>query len=174
MNSGMKITNRRNHSLVVFHYNDPVNGNPGTDATVYDPAPDFKFLNDSNNYVLIQTYMDKVKKDLIFTLWGAKDGRQASYSHPIVSKWYSSGEPKDIETDKLEPGKKNAKTLLSALTRRLSIPVLCQMAKKRRPPIPAIIGHCLKFVLLALKNPEKAGAFVVPPVTEEIVGLVEG
>lgn len=106
MNSGMKITNRRNHSLVVFHYNDPVNGNPGTDATVYDPAPDFKFLNDTNNYVLIQTHIDKVKQDLVFTLWGTKDGRQASYSHPVVSKWYSAGEPKDIETDKLEPGKK--------------------------------------------------------------------
>jgi len=106
MNSAMKITNRRNHALVVNHYNDPVNGNPGTDATVYDPAPDFKFLNDTNNYILIQTEMDRKRQELIFTIWGASDGRKGSYTHPIVHKWYPFGEAKTVETDTLKPGEK--------------------------------------------------------------------
>lgn len=105
MNSAMKITSRRNHALVVNHYNDPINGNPGTDATVYDPAPDFKFLNDTNNYILIQTQMDKKRQELIFTVWGTPDGRSGSYTHPTVSKWYPYGETKIVETDTLEPGK---------------------------------------------------------------------
>lgn len=106
MNGAMEITDRRNHSLVVFHYNDPVNGNPGTDATVYDPAPDFKFLNDTNNYVLIQTYMDVSEQNLYFTLWGTNDGRKGSYTYPIVERWIPYGEERIIETTKLELGKK--------------------------------------------------------------------
>lgn len=106
MNSGMHITERRNHSLVVSHYNDPVNNLPGTDATVYDPAPDFKFKNDTNNYILIQTYMDVATEQLFFTLWGTSDGRQGSYTHPVVDKWIPYGPVKNIETTKLAPGEK--------------------------------------------------------------------
>jgi len=106
MNSAMKIMERQNHSLVVSHYNDPVNNLPGTDATVYDPAPDFKFKNDTESYVLIQTFMDKKNQDLVFTLWGTADGRQGSYTHPVVKQWLPSGEPKNIETTDLAPGKK--------------------------------------------------------------------
>jgi len=106
MNSAMFITDRRNHSLVISHYNDPVNNLPGTDATVYDPAPDFKFLNDTGNYVLIQTAMDTKTEELIFTLWGASDGRIGSYTHPTVLRWLPVGEAKNIETTKIAPGKK--------------------------------------------------------------------
>lgn len=104
MNSGMKITSRRNHSLVVNYYNDPSNGNPGTDATVYDPAPDFKFFNDTNNSVLIQTEMDATNQKLYFTLWGMNDGRKSYYSKPIVLRWMKAGEKKNVETTKLKPG----------------------------------------------------------------------
>ncbi len=104
MNSAMEITSRRNHSLVVFHYDDPVNGNPGTDATVYDPAPDFRFKNDTDHYILIQTYMNKAKEELAFTIWGNSDGREGSYSRPVVHRWIPYEEEKIMETTKLEPG----------------------------------------------------------------------
>jgi vancomycin resistance protein YoaR len=106
MNSGMKITERRNHSLVVSYYNDPRNGQPGTDATIYEPSPDFRFLNDTANYVLIQTEVNDKTGELKFTLWGTDDSRKASYSRPIVSKWLPTGPTKFIETAKLAPGKK--------------------------------------------------------------------
>lgn len=107
MNSGLEIVERRNHSLVISHYNDPVNHLPGTDATVYDPAPDFKFKNDTGNYILIQTFMDTATEELFFTLWGTNDGRQGSYTHPVVDRWIPYGEEKIIETTKLAPGEKN-------------------------------------------------------------------
>lgn len=170
MNSGMKITNRRNHSLVVFHYNDPINGNPGTDATVYDPAPDFRFLNDTNNYVLIQTHMDKVKQELVFTLWGTKDGRQASYSHPIVHRWYSAGEPKDIETDKLKPGEKKCQEPFRGADASFVYTRIMPDGKEEKTtytshyrPLPKI---CLIGVVAGTASSTSAG--------EEIVGTVEG
>ncbi len=104
MNSGMPITNRRNHSLVVHYYADPVNGNPGTDAAVYEPNVDFNFLNDTGNYLLLQTEIDYKKKMLTFTLWGKPDGRRGWYSHPIVKKWIPAGEKKELEVENLKPG----------------------------------------------------------------------
>lgn len=106
MNSAMKITSRRNHSLVVNYYNDPANKNPGTDATIYEPAPDFKFLNDTNSYVLLQTELDSTNQKLYFTLWGTNDGRQGSYMPPTVIRWIPVGARKIIETTKLAVGKK--------------------------------------------------------------------
>jgi vancomycin resistance protein YoaR len=106
MNSGMDITERRNHSLVVNYYNDPSNNLPGTDATIYDPAPDFKFKNDTENYILIQTSVDPKKGDLKFTLWGTDDGRKASYSKPVVLRWIPTGPTRTIVSTSLKPGAK--------------------------------------------------------------------
>lgn len=106
MNTGLDITERRNHSLVVNYYADPVNGNPGTDATLYDPILDLKFLNDTGHYLLLQTVADYKKMELVFTLWGKSDGRKGWYSHPIVSKWIPPGKAEDVVSEKMKPGQK--------------------------------------------------------------------
>ena len=106
MNSGMPITERRNHSLVVSYYADPVNGNPGTDATLYEPNVDFKFKNDTGGYLLLQTSIDYVKQELVFTFWGKSDGRKGSYTHPVVNKWIPAGEPQEIVVPDLKPGER--------------------------------------------------------------------
>jgi len=104
MNSGMPITERRNHSLVVNYYNDHRNNKPGTDATIYDPAPDFRFKNDTGNYILITTEMNVSNGDLRFTLWGTGDGREGSYTEPVVHRWIGTGPTKYVETKELAPG----------------------------------------------------------------------
>ena len=104
MNSGLKITERRNHSLVVSYYNDLSNGNPGTDATIYDPNPDFRFLNDTGNYILVTTELNVKTYDLYIYFWGTNDGRKASYTPPVVSRWIAAGADKTIETTNLAPG----------------------------------------------------------------------
>jgi vancomycin resistance protein YoaR len=107
MNSAMPITERRNHSLVVGYYADPVNGNPGTDATLYEPILDFKFLNDTGSYLLFQTEIDYKRQQLTFTLWGRPDGRKGWYTHPTVSRWIPAGAPlPDIESAELKPGER--------------------------------------------------------------------
>jgi len=106
MNSAMPISQRYNHSLVVQYYADPVNGNPGTDATVYEPYVDFKFKNDTGNYLLLQTAINYETQELTFTLWGKSDGRKGYYSHPLVSEWFNPGDPIDQKVIELAPGEK--------------------------------------------------------------------
>ena len=110
MNSGLKITQRRNHSLVVNYYNDHRNGLPGTDATIYDPAPDLRFKNDTGNYILLTTEIDMAKKDIYFTLWGTSDGREGYYSEPVVTKWLPTGPTKTVETTTIAPGKQKCQS----------------------------------------------------------------
>ncbi|NQV12001.1 VanW family protein [Candidatus Uhrbacteria bacterium] len=104
MNAGLKITQRRNHSLVVGYYNDATNGNPGTDATLYDPAPDFRFVNDTGNYILMMNNLDVETGQLTFTFWGTNDGRKGYYTPPIVKNWIGAGPTQTTYTADLPPG----------------------------------------------------------------------
>jgi vancomycin resistance protein YoaR len=104
MNSGLPIVERRNHSIVVSYYNDPANGNPGTDATIYEPAPDFKFTNDTQHHILFQAENQTDSQELRFTFWGTSDGRTGTYSAPEVLRWIPVGEDVKVETTGLEPG----------------------------------------------------------------------
>ncbi len=105
MNSGLPVLERQNHSIVVSYYNDLSNNNPGTDATIYEPAPDFKFLNDTDNYILFQAENLTDTQELRFTLWGTLDGRKGSYTPPVVQRWIPVGETQITLTTDLEPGK---------------------------------------------------------------------
>ncbi|MDG2285655.1 MAG: VanW family protein, partial [Alphaproteobacteria bacterium] len=104
MNVGLAVTERRNHSLVVSYYNDQTNGLPGTDATIYEPAPDYKFTNDTEHYVLFQAENLTSTQELKFTFWGTSDGRQGSYEPPTVHRWIPVGPTQYIETLDLNPG----------------------------------------------------------------------
>jgi vancomycin resistance protein YoaR len=104
MNSGLDIAERRNHSLVVSYYNDPSNGNPGTDATIYDPAPDLKIVNDTGHHIMLVTEVDSTRSELHFTFWGTSDGRQGSYTPPVVLSWTGYGSTIEKPTTSLAPG----------------------------------------------------------------------
>jgi len=113
MLSGLPILERQNHSLLVRYYNDPQNGKPGSDATIYDPAPDLRFFNDTENTILFQAEMNEETQDIFFTFWGMSDGRKGSYTPPEVLRSFPAGEPKMIETDTLPPGKEECKSAFS-------------------------------------------------------------
>lgn len=102
LNAGLPITARRNHSYRVSYYEPPV----GMDATIYDPAPDFKFKNDTGNWLLLTTYADSKNMNVTFELWGTSDGRKAQTSEPEVSNFRKPPEAKIIETTDLAPGVK--------------------------------------------------------------------
>ncbi len=106
MNSGLPIVERSNHSLAISYYNDPRNNLPGVDATIYDPAPDFKFKNDTGSNILIMTEMNEKTSELFFTLWGKNDGRKGYYGLPAVSQWIPMGPVKEVITTELAPGQR--------------------------------------------------------------------
>ncbi|KKQ60438.1 MAG: VanW family protein [Parcubacteria group bacterium GW2011_GWE2_38_18] len=99
VNSGLPIVERRNHSYRVSYY-EPA----GTDATIYDPAPDFKFKNDTGNNILIQTRIEGTK--LYFDIWGTKDERIAEQTKPTIYNIVKPKPTKLIETTDLPAGKK--------------------------------------------------------------------
>lgn len=104
MGSGLKILKRQNHSYAVSYYADDRNRLPGTDATIYDPAPDFVFENDTPGYILLQTRIEG--NDLYFDFWGTDDGRTGTFSPPVAYNWTDPPPLKEIETDTLAPGER--------------------------------------------------------------------
>ena len=99
--AGLPITARRNHSYSVPYYYDD-QGKPGTDATIYDPAPDYRFKNDTENYVLISTRISG--DDLFFEYWGTKDGRKVVQSETRTWDYVPPPETKYVETLDLPVG----------------------------------------------------------------------
>jgi vancomycin resistance protein YoaR len=97
--SGLPITMRRNHSYRVQYY-EPA----GTDATIYDPWPDLRFINDSPSYILIQTKI--ASSALSFEFWGSRDGRQTQATKPTIYNIVKPEPTKTIETLDLKPGEK--------------------------------------------------------------------
>ncbi|OGY89982.1 MAG: hypothetical protein A2458_05625, partial [Candidatus Kerfeldbacteria bacterium RIFOXYC2_FULL_38_9] len=104
LSSGVNITERQNHSYQVSYYSDPRNGKPGTDATIYDPWPDFCFINDTSAYILMQTRLEGTA--LYFDYWGTNDGRKASYTEPVTYNWVAPPPTKEIPTPDLAPSQK--------------------------------------------------------------------
>lgn len=101
LQAGVKITMRANHSYRVGYY-EPA----GTDATIYSPAPDFKFINDTPGHILIRTINDPKKSMLYFQFWGTSDGRSIELSKPVISGIVPPPPGKLIETLDLKPGVK--------------------------------------------------------------------
>lgn len=97
--SGLPVTLRRNHSYRVSYY-EPA----GTDATIYDPWPDYRFINDTKNHILIQSRIEG--DDIYFDFWGTKDGRKTNITDPIISNITKPAPTKIIETLDLPVGEK--------------------------------------------------------------------
>lgn len=97
VNTGLPVTERRNHSYRVRYY-EPA----GTDATLYDPSPDFRFKNDLTSHLLITK--DLRRDQVGFLFWGTSDGRVASSTKPVVSNIIQPPPKKIIETTDLPVG----------------------------------------------------------------------
>ena len=100
MGAGFPIVERRNHSYQVKYYFE--NGVSGTDATIYDPKPDFRFKNDTAHWALFVTHMKG--SILTFELWGTKDGRAASRTIPVVLARQPAPPRKDIDSTDIPVG----------------------------------------------------------------------
>jgi vancomycin resistance protein YoaR len=100
LNAGMEITARQNHKYRVSYYEPPV----GMDATIYDPAPDFRFKNNYASYILIQSKI--VGKNITFEFYGTKDSRVVEIGTPSVYNYVDPGPPVEIISDTLQSGER--------------------------------------------------------------------
>jgi VanW like protein len=79
-NAGMEITRRTGHTYVVYFYENIL----GFDATVFTPAIDFRWRNDSPGPITIAASADLPASTVTFELWGTSDGRVVSYEGPFM------------------------------------------------------------------------------------------
>jgi len=93
--AGLPIEARTAHAYRVSYYEQ--NYQVGFDATVFQPAPDLKFRNDTPGYVLIQTEYDETKKYLAFLIYGTSDRRKVELSKSRV--WEVTQPPPDLYID---------------------------------------------------------------------------
>lgn len=93
--SGMKITDRRNHSYPVRYYLPY-----GMDATIYIPKPDLKFVNNTGKAVMMQSEI--VGTELIFRFFGTKDGREVTVDGPYILEHNPDGSMKTVFTQKVK------------------------------------------------------------------------
>lgn len=96
MDSALPVTERANHSFTVSRYDE------GMDATYSDPGPDFKFLNDTANPIMIKGKTENLSA--IFEIYGTKDGRIASSSEVEISNIKDILPTKYVWVPKLEEG----------------------------------------------------------------------
>lgn len=77
INAGLEILERAAHAFPVAYYSPQ-----GFDATVYSPATDLRFLNDTPDHLL----MEFIVKDaaLIINFYGTEDGRVVEVTGPEV------------------------------------------------------------------------------------------
>lgn len=90
---GFPIVERHPHAYRVGYYEQQSNGSidpnlSGLDATVYMPLVDFKFRNDTDHWLLMETY--PTDTSLTWKFYSTSDGREV--------KWWSTG-----VTDIIEP-----------------------------------------------------------------------
>ena len=77
--AGVPITDRTNHALYISHYPQ------GRDATVDYPDVDLKFVNDTDHWLLLRTFVGP--SSLIVSLYGTPTGRRVvSTTSPLVTR----------------------------------------------------------------------------------------
>ncbi|MCX6722935.1 MAG: VanW family protein [Candidatus Staskawiczbacteria bacterium] len=102
LNAGLPITERLSHKYVIPFYG------PGVDATIYGPHPDFRFVNDTGNYLLLQGTAKN--NEVTFELYGVSDGRIAEISTPVLSNEQPVPPTRNIMTQDLPTGETKCQT----------------------------------------------------------------
>lgn len=105
--AGFPIVERHAHAYRVGYYEQQANGwsnsnLAGLDATVYVPLVDFKFRNDTPNWLLMETYMDGYS--LTWKFYGTSDGRTVDWTTTGVTNIEPPPEPVYHEDPKLAEG----------------------------------------------------------------------
>jgi vancomycin resistance protein YoaR len=81
--AGFPIVERHSHAYRVSYYEQTSGGRDpllaGLDATVYFPLVDFQFVNDTPNWLLMETYFNPTSQSLTWKFYSTSDGRSVTY-----------------------------------------------------------------------------------------------
>ncbi len=110
--AGYPIVERHAHAYRVSYY-EKVAGNKidprlaGLDATVYVPLVDFKFKNDTPNWLLMETYLSPQNGTLTWKFYSTKDGRKVDWTTTGLTNIVKAPDPVYRENPDLPKGKIN-------------------------------------------------------------------
>ena len=100
---GYPIVERWYHNNRIGYY-ELMGAGLGMDATVYSPHVDFRFENDSQYPLLIETEIVDAEHRLVFRFYSTNDGRRVEADDVMVSDEVQPGPPIYQLDDSLEPG----------------------------------------------------------------------
>jgi len=100
---GFEIVERWAHGYRVSWYETGTG--PGLDATVYSPDVDFKFRNDTDHFLLIQTATDPAAGTVTFRFYGTPTGRVVKLEGPVEENVVPHGAPVYQDDPTLPKGK---------------------------------------------------------------------
>jgi vancomycin resistance protein YoaR len=94
--AGLKITERRNHTIYISHYPE------GRDAAVAGDEVDLKFVNDTDHYIWIRGESDGI--ETTFWIYGTNDGRKVTFKNSGIMN-EGAAPPVEVWSDpSLSPG----------------------------------------------------------------------
>ena len=93
LNAGLPIVSRTAHAYRVGYY-EQRGFKAGLDATVWAPAVDLAFKNDTDRHILVQAVVDRAGGKLQVDIYGTGDGRRVELSEPVISNIKPAPEPR--------------------------------------------------------------------------------
>ena len=102
--TGFPVVERYAHAYRVGYYENgdgPIHLGAGFDATVSFPTVDFRFTNDSQSWILMETEVDRASQRLYWRFYSTPDGRTVQYYSTGVTNETDPPEPKWEENTKL-------------------------------------------------------------------------
>ena len=107
--AGYPVVERSPHAYRVYYYELNAAGGiapwaVGLDATVYSPIVDFKFQNDTDYWLLMETYVDPGARTLTWKFYSTSDGREVDWDTTGATDRVDAPEPVYEENDELAKG----------------------------------------------------------------------
>jgi vancomycin resistance protein YoaR len=106
---GYPVVERYPHAYRVYYYELRADGSvntelAGLDATVYVPLVDFKFTNDTPDWLLMETYVSPEARTLTWKFYSTSDGRQVEWDTSGLKNKEEPPKPSYEENPDLEKG----------------------------------------------------------------------
>lgn len=105
--AGYPVAERYSHAYRVSYYEMDASGSvdtnfAGMDATVYFPLVDFKFVNDTPSWLLMETYVNVGARTITWKLYSTSDGRSVTWDTTGPSNVVPPPEPLFEENPELK------------------------------------------------------------------------
>lgn len=105
--AGYPVIERYSHAYRVTYYEKTISGSndpnlAGMDATVYFPLVDFKFLNDTPYWMLMETYVDVATRKITWKIYSTSDGRSVTWDTSGPANIVAPPDPLFEENPELE------------------------------------------------------------------------